>query len=135
RPNPNFGNISQYGGQGDSYYHGLTISMKGKPTRWASARLSYTFAKAIDNTGNAFFSSPVDNFNLRGERGLSDNDQRHRATVSASLSMPAGVAKGLLHSIVDGFQLSPVYTITTGYPFNIVTGAQTIQTTNARAGV
>src|SRR6185436_12186289 len=82
RPNPLYANISQYSGQGDSYYNGLTISVQDRANRWVSGRLSYTFAKAIDNTGNAFFSGPVDNFNLRGDRGLSDNDQRHRFTIS-----------------------------------------------------
>ncbi len=135
RPNPLYANISQYSGQGDSYYNGLTISVQDRANRWVSGRLSYTFAKAIDNTGNAFFSGPVDNFNLRGDRGLSDNDQRHRFTISGQISAPASMSTGLLRTIVTGFQLSPVYTFSTGYPFNVVTGGQTIQTTAARAGV
>ena len=34
RPNPNFGNISQYSGQGDSYYDGMTVSFQHRSTRW-----------------------------------------------------------------------------------------------------
>ena len=122
RPNPNFGNISQYSGQGDSYYDGMTVSFQHRSTRWMTARFSYTLSKAIDNTGNAFFSSPQDNFNIRNDRGLSDNDQRHRVTIS-------GEAK------VEGWQLSPIFTYGSPYPFNIVTGGQTLQTTAARPTV
>ena len=118
RPNPDYGNITQYSGQGDSYYNGLTGSVQHR-ARWAMARVSYTLSKAIDNTGNAFFSSPQNNFNIRDDRALSDNDQRHRITVSGEIS-------------AKGFQLSPIFTYSTAYPFNIVTGGQTIQTTAAR---
>src|SRR5207244_2712716 len=58
RPNSSFGNITQYSGQGDSYYHGMTISMQHRGSKWIAGRVSYTFSKAIDNTGNFFFSSP-----------------------------------------------------------------------------
>src|SRR5207253_7835158 len=77
RPNPNFGNISRYESSGDSYYNGLTVSLNRRFTRWAGVRFSYTLSKAIDDTGTAFFFTPQDNFNLRDDRGLSDNDQRH----------------------------------------------------------
>jgi hypothetical protein len=37
--------------------------------------------------------------------------------------------------IVEGFRLNPIFVYGTPYPFNIVTGTQTIQTTPARPGV
>ena len=123
RPNPNFANITQYSGQGDSYYNGMTLSFQRRALKGVMARVSYTLSKAIDNTGNFFFSSPQNNFNVRDDRGLSDNDQRHRVTVSGQVT-------------VVGFQLSPIFNYGSAYPFNIVTGGQTIQTTAARpAGV
>lgn len=125
RPNANFGNISQYSGQGDSYYSGLTLSLDQRASNWASVRFSYTLSKAIDDSGNAFFSSPQNNFNIRDDRGLSDNDQRHRVAVSGQLVVPR-----------LKLALNPIFTYTSGYPFNIVTGGQTLQTTAARlAGV
>src|SRR6185436_20159381 len=65
RPNPNFGNIPQYSGQGDSYYHGMTMSVQHRASKWIRGRVSYTLSKAIDNSGNFFFSSPQNNFNIR----------------------------------------------------------------------
>jgi hypothetical protein len=119
RPNPNFGNVTQYSGQGDSYYDGMTVSFQHRPSKRAAARVSYTLSKAIDNTGNFFFSSPQNNFNIRDDRGLSDNNQRHRLTMSGQVT-------------IEKFQLSPIFTYGSPYPFNIVTGGQTIQTTAAR---
>ena len=133
RPNPNFGNINQYSGQGDSYYDGMTLSMEHRGSSWASLRVSYTLSKAIDNTGNAFFSSPQNNFNIRDDRGLSDNDQRHRLTVSGQLTVPRSMSNGSVWSrVVEDFQLSSIFTYGSPYPFNIVTGGQTMQTTAAR---
>jgi hypothetical protein len=119
RPNPNFGNITQYSGQGDAYYDGLTVSVQNRRSTRFMARLSYTYSKTIDNTGNAFFSSPQDNFNLRNNRGLSDNDQRHRLTASGQVSLA-------------GWRFSPIFIYGSPYPFNVLTGGQTIQTTAAR---
>jgi hypothetical protein len=136
RPNPNFGNITQYSGQGDSYYSGMFASFQHRPSSWAAARFSYTLSRAIDNTGNFFFSSPQNNFNIRDDRGLSDNDQRHRLTLSGQMNVPSLKSGGLLLRAVEGFQLSGILTYSSPYPFNIVTGGQTIQTTAARpAGV
>jgi hypothetical protein len=132
RPNPNFANINQYSGQGDSYYDAFTLSIEKRGTGWATYRLSYTYSKSIDNTGNAFFSSPQDNFDLRDNRGLSDNDQRHRLSVSGQFHVPALPAAGKWAKILEGFQLSPLFTYGSPYPFNVVTGGQTIQTTAAR---
>jgi hypothetical protein len=124
RPNPNFGNITEYSGQGDSYYDAMTVSVQDRLTRWFSGRFSYTFSKTIDNAGNAFFSSPQNNFNIRDDRGLSDNDQRNRLSASGQLA------------VRKLFQLSIIYAYNSPYPFNVVTGGQTLQTTAARlAGV
>jgi hypothetical protein len=132
RPNPDYQNITQYSGQGDSYYNGMTLSLQHRATGWATARLSYTLSRAIDNAGNAFFSSPQNNFNIRDDRGLSDNDQRHRLTLSGQLTGPTSAGGSLLPRLIQGFRLSGIFTYGSPYPFNILTGAQTIQTTPAR---
>jgi hypothetical protein len=124
RPDPNYGNISRFESSGDSYYDALLFSFNKRAIGWAGFRASYTFSKAIDNSGNFFFSTPQDNFNLRDERGLSDNDQRHRLTLSGSLEAPrtATSASGFRRAI-EGFQLSYIFTYASALPFNIVTGA------------
>jgi Carboxypeptidase regulatory-like domain/TonB dependent receptor len=122
RPNPNFGNISRYESSGDSYYHGLLVSLNRRFKRWIGGRVSYTLSKAIDNTGNAFFFSPQNNFNLRDERGRSDNDQRHVLAVSGTLAAPETGGDGMWRRIIAGFQLSPIFRYGSALPFNIVRG-------------
>ena len=120
RPDTNWGNISRYESSGDSYYNGLVVSFNKRATRWAGLRVSYTLSKAIDDTGNFFFSTPQDNFNLRDDRGLSDNDQRHRLVVSGTLEAPESEKP---HHLLRGFQLSYIVTYASRLPFNVLLGS------------
>jgi hypothetical protein len=130
RPNPNFANISRFESAGDSYYNGMTVSLNQRFKRWASARLSYTLSKAIDNAGNAFFFTPQNNFDLRDERGRGDNDQRHVLAVSGVLAAPEATGAGSWRRVVAGFQLSSIFRYGSALPFNIVTGADRNNDTN-----
>jgi hypothetical protein len=130
RPETNFGNISRFEGAGDSYYHGMTFSFNKRHGKWTSVRLSYTLSKTIDDAGNFFFSSPQDNFNLRDDRGLSDNDQRHRLTLSGTLSLPKKLENASAGKIFGGFQLSYILTYASRLPFNILTGSDRNGDTN-----
>ncbi len=123
RPNPNFANMSRYESSGDSSYNGLTVSLNRRFKGWFGGRVSYTFSKAIDNTGNAFFFTPQDNFNLRDERGLGDNDQRHVLAVSGTLALTETGQAKTWRRVLTGFQLSPIFRYGSALPFNIVTGA------------
>jgi hypothetical protein len=129
RPDPNWGNIARYESSGDSTYDGMLVSLNKRAARWIALRVSYTLSKAIDNTGNFFFSTPQDNFNLRDDRGLSDNDQRHRLVVSGSLETPSSNSRGAIRAL-RGFQLSYIFTYASRLPFNIVTGSDRNLDTN-----
>lgn len=131
RPNPNFGNISRYESSGDSYYNAMIVSLNRRFRRWAGLRLSYTLAKAIDDTGTAFFFTPQDNFNLRDDRGLSDNDQRHVLAISSTLSVPEAVSASALRRIFTGFQLNSIFRYGSALPFNIVLGSDRNNDTNS----
>ncbi|HKQ99740.1 MAG TPA: carboxypeptidase regulatory-like domain-containing protein [Pyrinomonadaceae bacterium] len=131
RPDPRFANINRYESSGDSSYQGLTASLNRRAGQWASFRLAYTLSKSIDNAGNFFFSSPQDNFNLRDERGLSDNDQRHRLTLSGSFEVPRMMGEAALPRALAGFQLSYIFTYSSPLPFNIQTGTDRNFDTNS----
>ena len=131
RPDPRFANVSRFESAGDSYYDGLLVSFKRRLSRWAQARVSYTLSKAIDDVGNAFFFSPQDNFNLRDERGLADNDQRHRLAVSGSFDAPpVGDGDTALRRALSGFRLSYIFQYGSPLPFNVVTGTDRNNDTN-----
>lgn len=123
RPDPAWGNISRFESSGDSYYNGMIVSFNKQLSRWASTRVSYTLSKAIDNAGNFFFSTPQDNLNLRDERGLSDNDQRHRLSVSGALEAPGSSGGSIARRAVEGLGFSYIFTYASALPFNIVAGS------------
>ncbi len=119
RPDPDFGNISQYQSIGDSWFNGLTLSLGTRRTAWGSARVSYTLSKALDDAGNAFFQTPQDNFDVLADKGPSDNDQRHRLVVSGEIG---GTDASPIGRALGGFQVGYVVSYATGVPFNPVTG-------------
>lgn len=123
RPDPRFANVNRFESSGESSYDGMTVSLNRRFQNWFGMRVSYTLSKALDNAGNAFFFTPQDNFNLLDDRGLSDNDQRHRLTLSGMFEAPRQTGKGFAGKIVQGFQLSYIYSYGSSLPFNIVTGA------------
>jgi hypothetical protein len=110
RPDPTVGNNSQYQSVGRSDYNGLTLSLRHTGGRWGSHRASYTLSKTLDNAGNAFFSSPQNNFDVDDDYGRSDNDQRHRVVLSGAVT-PAW-----------GLDLSYIFAAASAPPFNIQTG-------------
>lgn len=127
RPDPQFANVSRFESIGDSYYDGLTLSLNRRAARWG-IRASYTLSKAIDTAGNFFFSTPQNSFNIRDERGLSNNDQRHRLSVSGMLEVP--VARTVWPRILGGVQLSYIFSYTAALPFNVQTGTDRNNDTN-----
>jgi hypothetical protein len=132
RPNPNYGNNSQYSSLADSHYDGFHLSFLQRPARWGNYRISYTYSKALDNVGEFFFSAPVDNFNIWQDYGRSDDDQRHRLVFDGALHSPLSSAHTLWEHLTHGFQLSGLLQYYSALPFNITTGANTIQGTAAR---
>src|SRR5205085_384854 len=135
RPNPNYANNSQYSSVGESNYHGLHVSFMQRPSRWGDYRISYTLSKSFNNVGEAFFSSPIDPFDLSKDWGRSDDDQRHRLTAFASLNSPAGPATDWVSALTRDFTLSAMMQSYSALPFNITTGTNTVQGTAARPTV
>ena len=93
RPDPTRGNIKPYSSKFDSYYDGLGVSYLQRPVAWGSMRISYTWSKAIDDVGEFFFSSPINNFNLRMDRSRSDDDERHRVVFNAMVNSSMSPAR------------------------------------------
>jgi outer membrane receptor protein involved in Fe transport len=98
---------TQFQSIGDSWYDGVTVAVTKRPVSWGSVRFSYTFSKGLDTSGNFFFSQPQDANDVAAERGRSDNDQRHRLSLSGTLNMAAH------------WMLSYIASYASALPFNI----------------
>jgi hypothetical protein len=119
RPDSRLANNSQFQDLGRSRFDGLTVAVHARRGPWGTLRASYTLSKAMDDAGNAFFSSPQDSRDVRADWGRSDNDQRHRLSLSGTTPSLAGV------------QLAYVFSYTSAPPFNIQTGTDRNNDTNA----
>jgi hypothetical protein len=123
RPDSTWGNIGRFESSGDSYYDGMVVAFNQRVAHWANVRVAYTLSKTIDDAGNFFFSTPQNSFNIRDDRGLSDNDQRHRLVVSGSFRTPDKGKDDGLSRLVHGFELSYIFTYASRLPFNVLLGS------------
>jgi hypothetical protein len=132
RPDSAYANNSQYRGAGDSNYHGLHVTYLQRPKDWSVLRVSYTLSKSMNDLGEAFFSSPTDPGNVMKDWGRSDNDQRHRLVVSASVNSPMTPATNGWETLSHGFQASTMLQYYSSLPFNVVSGLNSLQGTAGR---
>jgi outer membrane receptor protein involved in Fe transport len=132
RPNAGYANDNQYSSRAQSSYNGVTLSLMRRPSGWGSYRVSYTLAKAMDDVGEFFFSAPIDPFDPMKDWGRSDDDQRHRLVIDASVHSPTGPAHTLVNHLTHGFQVSGLLRYYSALPLNITSGVTTVQGTAAR---
>ncbi len=132
RPNPLIANDSQYSSLADSHYDALDVSFVQRPSGWSNYRISYTYSKALDNVGEFFFSSPIDMFNIWQDYGRSDDDQRHRLVIDGAIHTPLTAGRTAWEKLTHGFSLNGMFQYYSPLPFNITTGATTLQGTTAR---
>lgn len=132
RPIADYANNNQYRSAGRSTYHALLLSFAKRPSAWGYYRASYTLSKAENNVGEFFFSGPIDPFDLDKDWSRADNDRRHTFVFSAGLNSPMTPATTVWQHLTHGFQLSTLMQAYSAAPFNITSGATTVQGTAGR---
>ena len=132
RPIADYANNSQYRSAGASSYHALLMSFAHRPGAWGYYRASYTLSKAENNVGEFFFSGPVDPFDLSKDWSRADNDRRHTLVVSAGINSPMTPAATAWQHLTHGFQVSTLVQAYSAAPFNLTSGATTVQGTAGR---
>ena len=129
-PNPLFGEITQQEGSAASNYHSFQARLQQRLAFGLALLGAYTYGKSIDNASGIFSSAgdpnyPQNSFNLRGERGRSGFDVRHRFSLSYSYDLPFGKGKSLLGNagiattLLTGWQTYGVITLQSGRPFTV----------------
>lgn len=118
---------------GSSIYHGLTVEIDKRFSRFYQLIGSYSFGKTISDTTDIILEQgPQDPTNARFDRSLSSFDVRHRLSVGALVESPFSSAKGggFFKRILADFYLSPIVTVRSGFPFDIRTGLDVNLDTN-----
>lgn len=118
-PGAALGNITFREGTGNSSYNALWVTATKRLARGLQFNTSYTWSKSIDyNSQSSQGITVQDNNNLRGDRGLSDFDARHRFVFSGLYELPFHKNR-----LVDGWQLSAVAQAQSGNPVTILVGS------------
>ena len=123
RPIAQLGAIDEFQSAASSVYNGATLSINRRVTRGSYLRLSYTFARAIDDGQDALVAgepATVQNsYNPNGERGPSVTDQRNRFVAAFSVEpRPFHRDHELLGHIFNEWKISSIVTAGSGRPVN-----------------
>jgi carboxypeptidase family protein/TonB-dependent receptor-like protein len=111
-------NITFREGTGNSNYNALWVTANKRLGKGLQFNASYTFSKSIDyNSQSSQGVTVQDSYNLRGDRGLSDFDVRHRFVISGLYELPF---KG--NQFKEGWQLSFIEQSQGGNPVTLLAG-------------
>jgi len=111
-------NITFREGTGISSYNALWITANKRLSHGLQFNTSYTFSKSIDyNSQSSQGVTLQDSYNLRGDRGLSDFDARHRFVVSGLYELPFNG-----NQFKEGWQFSLITQLQTGNPVTFLAG-------------
>ncbi len=130
RPVPQFADIIFLESRGNSSYGSLQTRVLQRLHAGIQALFSYTFGKSLDET-STFFSSfgdanfPQNSANPGAEKGRSNFDLRHRASIGYSFEIPFGRGRHFLadHSpasaLLSGWSTQGIVTLQSGRPFTV----------------
>lgn len=124
RRNPNFANIRYKRADAESAYNSFQLGVIARPSSGMQAQLSYTLGQSTDDQsaglGRLEFGNgqarTVDPYHLELNRGPSDFDVRHSLSVNFVWAMPFTGSGGMHSVLVEGWQLSGIFTALSGVP-------------------
>ena len=123
RPIAQLGSIDEFQSAASSTYNGATLSINRRMARGTYLRLSYTYARAIDDGQDALVAgSPAtvqNSYDPNAERGPSVTDQRNRFVAAISVE-PRPFHRGheLLGHFLNEWKISSIVTAGSGRPVN-----------------
>ena len=122
-----YGSVNAQVSNGNSNYNGMNVELRRRFANNFQFLASYTWSHTIDDSSDLqTLLLPQDNRNLRAERADSLFDQRHRFVFSGVLTSPPAWRNGTgAQRFFADFIVAPIIEISSGRPFNILTGFDT----------
>src|SRR5882762_4051431 len=123
-PFPNFGNILQLNSIGTSNYNSLQSTFRIRTWHGLSSQFGYTWSHALDEISE-YRAAVADNaYNVKLDYGNGDYDTRHLFTANITYALPkAAWASGWSDKLVNGWQLTSLWVLHSGQPFDITRGS------------
>jgi hypothetical protein len=117
---PAFGDINQLNSVGDSNYNSLQTTFRLRSWHGLTSQVAYTWGHELDTVSEYRGVIPLDSSNLKAEYGNGDYDTRNSFTASFIYDVPkAPWAHGWTEQVFNGWQLSSLWVLHGGQPFNI----------------
>ena len=117
RPDPNFLNVNQVESSAFIHSQALTMTWRGRLGKVFHPYAQYVLSRTTDNASGTF-GLPANNYDLRPETGPADLDARHRFNMMGMVALPRG------------FQTGVVLSVSSGLPYDIITGLDGNNDTN-----
>jgi hypothetical protein len=137
--NPQFGNVTLHGNDDNSTYHSLQTSLTRRLAQGFTAEINYTWSRAIGNSaaGNSNASDTTasvrDPLNRQLQKGLVTFHRTHSLKWHGTWQLPFGPGRALLSNapswvdrIVEGWDISGIFSWTSGQPLDITTTRRTL---------
>lgn len=120
RPGSGLGNIADVDSDSLSNYNALWFSIRKSLSHGLQVNSSYTWSKSQDlnSLGSQGTYTLQDNFNPRGDYGLSDFDTRNHFVFSGTWSLPFHGNR-----LKEGWLLANITQLQSGNPLNVVTAS------------
>ena len=131
---PFLSTINYISNQNFSNYQGMQVTLNQRPWHGLSYLLGYTWAHSLDQSGGDWNNStlPSNLFNVRADYGNSNDDIRHRTTLSLSYVLPQ---KQSFAQLLQGWKLSSVANIQSALPWNVTDATDDISGVGGRVNV
>ena len=133
RVNPAYSSLNFIENSADAHYDALQTSFTRRFARGFQSQVSYTFSKSIDNGSGSFGLDGGQNvgnpFALGNERGLSNFNRTNNFRVSGLYALPFH-ADGALGKLVEGWQVTGIYSYLSGSPTTPASAQFIVQNSN-----
>jgi hypothetical protein len=119
-----FGTIEEESTLGYSQYHSFQLTVNRRYARGFTLLGSYTFSKDIGLTSSqgegSLGTRDPNNWNL--DKGLMSTDRPHIVAISSVWEVPVPYQNRLLKQALGGWELTGIYTASSGAPLTVRTG-------------
>jgi hypothetical protein len=115
---PYLSNIIQISNQDYSTYHALQATLTQRPWHGLSYLLGYTYGHSLAEANGDWNGSslPINPFDVRSDYGPSENDVRHRMTLSLTYALPE--KKGYAQ-MLQGWKFNSISNLQSALPWGI----------------
>ncbi|MHB8500927.1 MAG: carboxypeptidase-like regulatory domain-containing protein [Candidatus Acidiferrales bacterium] len=137
--NPQYSSLYAWRSNANANYHAMQVNLQHRMQHGMQFDFNYTFSKSIDISSDAtrigawsgLGGQVINSWDPNAMRAVSDFDAKHQFNANWIAELPfgrgkllAGNAHGLLDAVIGGWQLSGLFHISSGLPFNVFNGFQ-----------